>query len=476
LSENSTLERDGLTVTILETPSLGDRTYVVDDGQHALVIDPQRDVDRVEHVLEQRRVRLAAVAETHAHNDYVTGGLELARKTDVPYLVPCEAEVAYARTQVCDEDVRQVGAMTVRTLGTPGHTPHHVSFAVGSGERPALVFTGGSMLFGSVGRTDLVSPDLTVELSYRQYSSVRRLVEELPGDAAVLPTHGFGSFCSATPTTGDASTIEQQRTQNPALTQDENEFVRTLLEGFDAYPAYYAHMGPTNLAGPAPVDLSPVHEADGAELRRRIASGEWVVDLRDRISFARGHVPGSYSFDASGNMVTFLGWLIPWGTPLTLIGESPEQVADAQRELVRIGIDRPAARATAPVEHLADGHVLASFPTATFTDVAAVRKRDPSTVILDVRRHGEWREGHVQGALHIPLHELLDRTDEVPGDRPVHVHCASGFRATIAASLLDARGRQVTAVVDAFDDAEDAGLPVVTGSPAAASAAQSTSS
>ena len=219
-------------------------------------------------------------------------------------------------------------------------------------------------------------------------------------------------------------------------------------------------MGPTNLAGPAPVDLSPVAEADAEELRRRIAAGEWVVDLRDRTAFARGHVPGTYSFDASGNMVTFLGWLIPWGTPLTLIGDSPQQVADAQRELVRIGIDRPAAQATAPIEELVDGQELSSFPTATFEDLAAVRKQDPNALIVDVRRNGEWQDGHIDGALHIPLHELLGRTDEVPADRPVYVHCAGGFRATIAASILDAADKDVTAVIGSFDEADDAGLPV----------------
>jgi hydroxyacylglutathione hydrolase len=460
MSDNNTFERDGLTVTILETPTLGDRSYVVDDGTSALVIDPQRDIDRVEHVLEERGVQLAAVAETHAHNDYVTGGLELARKIGVPYLVPCEAEVAYERTQVCDEDVRQVGQMTVRTIGTPGHTPHHVAFAVGTGEQPAMVFTGGSMLFGAVGRTDLVSPDLTETLTHQQHASVRRLADELPADTAVLPTHGFGSFCSATPTSGTASTVEQQRTQNPALTQDEEEFVRTLLAGLDAYPAYYAHMGPTNLAGPAPVDLSPVAEADAAELRQRIEAGEWVVDLRDRTAFARGHVPGTYSFDARGNLVTYLGWLIPWGTPLTLIGDNPEQVADAQRELVRIGIDRPAAQATAPLEELTDdGRPLSRYDVVTFADLATARASG-AVRVLDVRRNSEWTAGHLDGAQHIPLHELLDRLDEV-GDEPVWVHCAGGFRASIAASILDAAGKTVTAIADDFDQAESQGLPLV---------------
>jgi hydroxyacylglutathione hydrolase len=453
----STLTRDGLTVTIIETSDLGDRSYVVDNGQDALVIDPQRDLDRVEEVLTDRGLQLAAVAETHAHNDYVSGGLELARKHDVPYLVPCEADVAYERTQVCDEDVRQIAGMTIRTIGTPGHTPHHVSFAVGTGEQAALVFTGGSMLFGAVGRTDLVSADLTEQLTRQQYTSVRRLVDELPGDAAVLPTHGFGSFCSATPTSGTSSTIEQQRTQNPALTQDEDEFVSTLLAGFDDIPAWYAHMGPINLAGPEPVDLTPAAEADATELRRRIDAGEWVVDLRDKTAFARGHVPGTFSFDASGNLVTYLGWLIPWGTPLTLLGESQEQVAHAQRELVRIGIDHPAAQATAPVDELTGDRDLRSFELVSFADLAKARQ-DGEVTVLDVRRDTEWEEGHLEDALHIPLHQLLERTDEITG--PVWVHCASGYRATIAGSVLDRAGKTVTVIADSFDEAAGAGLPL----------------
>ena len=453
--QDELLQRGGLTVTIIETPTLGDRSYVVDDGLDALVVDPQRDVDRVHAVLTRRGVRLAAVAETHAHNDYVSGGLELARSAYVPYLVPCEAEVAYERTQVCGEDVRNVGSMTVRTIATPGHTSHHVAFTVGIGERPAVVFTGGSMLFGAVGRTDLVAPELTERLTRAQHASVRRLVAEVDGAVTVLPTHGFGSFCSATPTSGTSSTVEQERSQNPALTQEEDEFVASLLAGFDAYPAYYVHMGPANLAGPVPGDLSPVSEADASELRRRIDAGEWVVDLREGKAFARGHVAGSFNFDATGNLVTYLGWLIPWGTPLTLIGESPAQVADAQRELVRIGIDRPVAQATAPIEQLAHGR-LASYRTATFAELAAARV-DGVVHVLDVRRRSEWEDGHIEGAQHIPLHELPDRIGEVTAG-PVWVHCASGFRAAIAASILERAGKDVVVVADDVAEAGRSGL------------------
>ncbi len=214
-------------------------------------------------------------------------------------------------------------------------------------------------------------------------------------------------------------------------------------------------MGPVNLQGPAPVDLSPVAEADAAELRRRIDAGEWVVDLREGKAFAHGHVPGTFNFDATGNLVTYLGWLIPWGTPLTLIGESPEQVADAQRELVRIGIDRPAAQATAAIDTLVDGG-LSTYETATFAELAAAR--DNGVVhVLDVRRRSEWEEGHVEQAQHIPLHELPDRTGEVPAG-PVWVHCASGFRASIAGSILERAGKDVVVIADDVAEATTSGL------------------
>ncbi len=460
MSEHESLTRDGLTVTIVETPNLGDRSYVVDDGAVALVVDPQRDIDRVEAVLAARGVALAAVAETHLHNDYVSGGLELARSRGVDYLVPCEAEVGYERTRVCGEDVRTVGSMTVRTLSSPGHTPHHVSFALSTSGPPAVVFTGGSMLFGAVGRTDLVSPELTEQLTHAQYTSVRALADQLPPDTAVLPTHGFGSFCSATPTTGTSSTIAEQRNQNPVFTQDEDDFVKALLDGFDAYPAYYVHMGPANSQGPAPVDLSPPHDADPTELRRRLDAGEWVVDLRSRTAFAGGHLPGTFNFEGSGNVVTYLGWLMPWQAPVTLVGDTPAQVADVQRELVRIGIDRPTAQATGTPQQWSGGTPLSSYPLVGFDDLAAA-SAEGEVHVLDVRRDSERAANRLKGSQHIPLHQLAGRLDEVPDDRLVWVHCASGYRASIAASMLDAAGKDVTTVSGTFpDEAAKAGLPV----------------
>ena len=441
----------GTTVEVvpIETPSLGNRSYLVSDGEVAIVVDPQRDIDRVLDQAAALNVWITHVAETHLHNDYVTGGLALARATGAVYLVPGDVQVSFDRQPVGDGDMIEIGpGFAVRVLATPGHTHHHLAYVLEADGHPVGVFTGGSLLYGSVGRTDLVAPEQTDDLTHAQYASAHRLATTLPAHADVYPTHGFGSFCSATEATGDASTIGAEAKRNPALTQPEEEFVAGLLAGLDAYPAYYAHMCPANAAGPDAPDLSAPEPVDAPELRRRIEAGEWVVDLRHRRVFAAGHVAGTLNFGLDGNLATYLGWLIPWGRPLTLLADGPDHIADAQRELVRIGIDRPAGAATGRPADWSPSHSLRTFRTADFTDLAGARG-NPEVVVLDVRRHQEWAESHIAGAVHIPLHELTGRLAEVPPGE-VWVHCGSGYRASIAASILDAAGRRVVAVDDDY--------------------------
>ncbi|RYU15566.1 MBL fold metallo-hydrolase [Nocardioides iriomotensis] len=450
-----------LTVIPIETPTLGDRSYLVHDGGVAFVVDPQRDIDRVLDLLDRDGVRLTHVFETHIHNDYVTGGHALARTTGAAYLVNAADDVSFDRTPVRDGETVRVGdRMAVTALATPGHTFTHLSYALRDTAtgRDVGVFSGGSLLFGATGRPDLLGAAHTHELVHLQHASAHRLAGTLPDDAAVYPTHGFGSFCSATQSDADASTIGREKESNPVLTQDEETYVKELLDGLGAYPAYYAHMAPANAAGPSAPDLSPPVTADATELRRRIEAGEWVVDLRNRTAFAAGHVPGTLSFGLDGGFATYLGWLIGWGTPLTLLGETAADVARAQRELVRIGIDRPAAAATGGPADWSDRD-LASFPTATFADLAAVRRHRAVTV-LDVRRTDEHESARIQGALNIPVHELPHRLDEVPGTE-VWVHCAGGYRASVAASFLSAAGHTLVAIDDTFDNAREVDLHLV---------------
>jgi len=448
-------------VVAIETPTLGDRSYLAHDGGVAVVIDPQRDIDRVTALAERHGVRITHVAETHIHNDYVSGGLALSREAGAAYLVSAADPVSFRREPVRDGDTVPISpAMRLRALDTPGHTFSHLSYALEADGQVAGVFTGGSLLFGSTGRPDLLGPASTPALARAQHASVQRLARELPDSAEIFPTHGFGSFCAATQAQSTASTIGREKQYNPALTLAEGAYVEELLAGLDAYPSYYAHMGPANLAGPDGADLSPPRPAGPDQVRRALQAGEWVIDLRDRVAFCAGHVPGSFSFPVDGSFASYLGWVLPWGTPVTLLGETPEQVARAQRELVRIGIDRPAAAAAGAPEQWSDGRPLARLRRATFGDLAAVVGRGGEgrqRIILDVRRRLEWEHGHVAGAIHIPFSDLPGRVGELPPGE-VWVYCQSGYRATVAASVLAARGREAISVDEDFGRAAPAGV------------------
>jgi rhodanese-related sulfurtransferase len=331
-------------VIALDTPALGDRTYLAHDGTVAAVIDPQRDIDRVLALAGRLGVSITHVFETHLHNDYLTGGLALARLTGAAYNVNGADEVAFDRVPVRDGDVIEVGAIIrVRVIATPGHTFTHLAYAV-------------------------------------------------------------------------------------------------------------------EAVGPPGPDLTPPRRADAAELRRRIAAGEWVVDLRDRTVFAAGHVAGTLNFAIGDGIATYLGWLIRWQAPLTLLGETAEQVAHAQRELSRVGIG-PQAAATGKPEHWVGGEPLRGYPVVRFADLEAVRRHRRVTV-LDVRLPLEWQASHVEGAAHIPLHELRARLGELAGDE-VWVYCRTGHRASIAASILDAAGYPAVVIDDPFERAAQAGLPLV---------------
>jgi glyoxylase-like metal-dependent hydrolase (beta-lactamase superfamily II)/rhodanese-related sulfurtransferase len=438
-------------VAVVQTNELGDRSYIAHDGRVAIVVDPQRDLDRLQAVLDEHGLACAMVLETHVHNDYISGGLQLARRHDAPYALNAADPVAFDRQGITDGDEFVVGDMRVRVVATPGHTDTHLAYVITSGDGAAAVFTGGSVLYGSVGRTDLVDPDRTEELTRAQYRSAQRLADLLDDDARIFPTHGFGSFCSSgSAAGGEDSTMGQEKIRNDALTAaDEDTFVARLFAGLTAYPAYYAHMGARNRAGAGPIDLSPPEQVTPAELQKRISAGEWVVDLRDRTAYAAEHLTGTIGIALGQQFATYLGWLIPWGTPLTLIGESEKQIADAQRQLVRIGIDRPDGGAVGKPQQLADGHHTRGYRRVTFADLSAAQLAGDPVTVLDVRRDDERAKGGIPGSAHIPLHSLLNRLGEVPAG-PLWVHCATGFRASIAASLLDRAGHDVVFIDEEY--------------------------
>jgi hydroxyacylglutathione hydrolase len=433
-------------VITIETPSLGDRSYIATDGSTAVIIDPQRDIDRVLDVLHERGLDATHVVETHIHNDYVTGGYALAQQIGATYALNAADEVRFERLGLTDGDELTSGTFSVRALLTPGHTPTHLSYVLldGSG-REVGVFTGGSMLFGTVGRTDLIGPHMTMELTTAQFHSVRRIAAEVDDSADVHPTHGFGSHCSATQATKQASTVGAERADNPALVHDEQAFLTELIDGLTPYPTYYRYMAPANLVGPGAFDPTPPEQFDVERVSALLDDGAWVVDLRNRRDFNASFLWGSINAELRNDLPNYLGWLVPFGQPLILVGDDEQVVAEAQRMLARIGYDRLRGRLIAP-DGFAGQPLERHTRIVRFADLEEVAEE--TRTILDVRDTWEHESGHHHAAIHIPFHELPERLGEIPDDRPVWIYCATGARATIAASYLVREGLEVVLIDD----------------------------
>ena len=349
--------------------------------------------------------------------------------------------------------------MRVRVMATPGHTFNHLSYVLEEAGEIVGVFTGGSLLYGSTGRTDLLGPGNTSALTHVQYASARRLARELPDGAAIFPTHGFGSFCAATQTAADRPPSGWKSGSTRCSPSTSASTWRHFSPDWIPGPPTTSTWARPTQPGPAGSDLSPPR-ADAAEVRRRIEAGEWVVDLRDRIAFAAGFVPGSFSFPLDGSFATYLGWAIPWGTPVTLLGETPEQIAQAQRELARIGIDRPAAAATGQPENLG-GRPAAGVPAAGQVRRPRRRHRETAAGLSCSTSAAGWsgRKPTSPGRCTSPSTNWRGGPAR---SRPARcwIHCHTGYRSTVASSMLAARGRRVINIDDDFDNAEAAGVPL----------------
>ncbi len=446
-------------VLTIDVPHLGNRTHLVHDGRVGIVIDPPRDHEAVEKATADVGVDLVAVAETHIHNDYVSGGRCLSKRHGAQYLVAADEDVEFDRIGVRDNETLAFGDIDLRVVATPGHTPLHVSYLASdttSGGRtpPAALFSGGSLLHGTVGRTDLIDPTLTTALARAQWLTARRL-GALPAETSLHPTHGFDSFCASSPaqSTEGRITVGDQRTANPALTTARDSFVADLVEGLGPVPNHYAHMAGRNRRGAW--TPRPGTRIDADQARRAVSRGGHVVDIRSSQAHAAGHLPGALAVPAGAQCAVYVGWVTPWGGELVLVSDSPEELEIAERQLSGIGIE---AVGTAVL----DSHRPGDRTALRRTDWAGFAHEPPgaNAVVLDVRRPDEWREAHLPNALNIAVHHIPDRMGEVP-EGEVWVHCAAGYRATVAAGLLDRGGRDVVLVDDNFARVAELGIPLL---------------
>ncbi|WP_114149425.1 rhodanese-like domain-containing protein [Nocardioides sp. 616] len=442
-------------VMTIGIPELGNLTHLVHDGYQALVVDPPRDVELVEEAAELAALQIAAVADTHVHHDYVSGAALLARRHGAPYLLSADERMERDRQPVQDGDVLDVGSLRVEVLATPGHTLHHQAFLVTGDSGPAALFTGGSLVPGSVGRTDLCDPLLVRHLARAQWSGVRAL-RRLDPDTTVHPSHGQGSRCVARGAVALGDTplvLADEIARNPVFRLPREEFVEQLVAGFGPVPAHFPRLtrlnrGCTDTAPRPPGAALAVDDLHGV-----LSRGGWLVDLRDRAAYARGHLSGSVNIEYGASFATWLGWLKPSYAELALVSDSPEQLSCAVRDLDRIGIEG------VPVHTLDPEPTLRPDPYHRRSTWAEHGTAPVGATLVDVRDAEEFELAHVPGAVHIALHQVEQRARDLPPGE-LWVYCHSGYRAGIAASLLHRAGRSVVHVDDSWDHAVSLSVPL----------------
>lgn len=300
--------------------------------------------------------------------------------------------------------------------------------------------------------------DHASELAGLQHQSAKLLSEMLEDSVEIYPTHGFGSFCSATPTIADSSTMEDEKRSNPVLLLDKERYIEMTLKSLDVYPTYFKFMSPINTAGALAVDLSELAHASSDEIVKAINSGAWIVDLRNREVWANEHVLGSTSLGLDGSLASYLGWLYPYEKELFLISDSEGDISKAQRELVRIGIDRPTASYVGP---LSPFNPTASIRVARFSDLADAMGNSQIT-LLDVRQVLERKKSHLDSSIFIPFYEVESRVNELPESQDIWVHCASGYRATSVLRFIETSGRIPVLIDEDYEKASAvAGLSII---------------
>jgi hydroxyacylglutathione hydrolase len=410
---------DALSVVPIVDDGLGHSSYVIGLGDAtAMVVDPARFPDRQRHIATEHGWRIAWTADTHSHADYISGSTELAAD-GAAFIASRGArlEVAHQPMDGGDE-LELTPGVVLRAIATPGHTPDHLAYLLLVDGTPHALFSGGSLMVGALGRTDLLT---------------------LPEDLAVYPTHGAGSFCSAPSGSARTTTIGTERATNPLLgIEDEDRFVATLLSGLGSFPTYFRQLPEINRRGPRLYPALPTLERlDLEAVRRHLAAGAALVDARPIVEFSGSHVPGSLSIQHRSVFASWFGWLVPLDRPVVFVLDEDSDRADLVRQCLAVGHDAILGELDGGI----DTWTAACLPVASIPIVDADRI---AGTVLDIRQDTEWDTGHLPGAIHVELGVLGGAA--VPGG-PLTVMCGHGERAMSGASILMAAGHTELAVL-----------------------------
>jgi hydroxyacylglutathione hydrolase len=448
---------------------LGNSSYLIASEATGLaaLIDPQRDVDRYLQVADGLGLRLTYALDTHLHNDFISGARELLSQRGLRVGASAEAHLEFDHQSLETGATLSLGDVTIGVLGTPGHTPEHISFTVTPIDQPTptAIFTGGALIVGGAARTDLLGPDLTERLSRQLYHTLHDQLLRLPDDVLVYPTHGAGSFCSAPVSTERSTTIGRERQWNSLVqAASEEEFIAQAVRNLPDYPTYFRYMRAINQHGPRVLKGLPVLEPLSPEsVQQQMTQGVAVIDARPAHEFLSGHTPESYGIPLGAPLITWAGWVVPFGTPIILVADDPIEREEAVRQLIRIGYD--------DLNGYLDGGlaawVAAGLPTQRVPIMPAEElrsqlERGTAPMILDVRHDDEWRAGHLPHAIHLDAGRLPLSPPAVSRDERIIVHCGHVDRSTVGLSVLERWGyRDLMLLAGGYSGWQTADYPIV---------------
>jgi hydroxyacylglutathione hydrolase len=456
-----------------DVAGLSHYSYIVGCGGAVAVIDPKRDIDTYLEYAERTGLRIAYVLETHIHADYASGARALAEATGAELCLSAYDEgetfsYAFPHRELHDGDELTLGKIKLRTLHTPGHTPEHISFLLSEpehGEYPTALFSGDFLFIGSVGRPDLLGEAEKHELAKKLYRSVQNLAD-LPDGLMIFPGHGAGSLCGSGMAQRDQSTLGYERASNPFLKpQTEQTFIDTVLSTVPEFPDYYRKMKKLNAAGaPAFSQLPGGEQLKVKEFEARLQDTNAIVlDLRRPEAFGGAHIPGSINIGAGQNLSMWAAWVLSYDQPILLVGDANTDLDAARRSLVRVGLDSVVGSLRGGIATwLESGREQAHVPQVSVRELQTVVANPGAITVLDVRSPGEWKSGHIAGAIHISGGDLPKHLEDVPTDKPLYVICGSGYRSSVAASVLAHHGRvQIANVNSGMSAWKSQSLPVV---------------
>ncbi|MBI4609902.1 MAG: MBL fold metallo-hydrolase [Candidatus Rokubacteria bacterium] len=421
-------------------------SYLVACGEagEAVVVDPGRDrADDYLRLARKRGLRITHIVETHTHADHISGNRDLAAVTEAPIVLHQAAKAVFDHLAVRDGDEIRIGNVLLKVLHSPGHTPDSICILVtdrSRGNDPWFVLTGDTLFVGDVGRPDLGGARAAEEI----YESLCRVLLPLSDSVEVYPAHGSGSLCGRVMSAKSGSTIGFERRFNPALqVKSKAEFVERLMAGLPPKPPSFEKIVGKN-RGLIPLEAAKPRPYTAREAWEAIARGACVVDVRDPATYGEGHVLGALNVRIeSPQFGDRVGWFVPSGVPVLLMAQGPSDLERAVQGLARVGIDEVIGFLQwGMIEWRSEGLPTETVPQITVYDLASWLEERPDVVVIDVREPFEWLDGHIQGALHLPMREAVERRGELPPERPKAVLCAGGLRSSTVISTLKRHGLQ----------------------------------